>query len=147
MQEESHLPTHNVRSSPYSQDLHEYYKSFTKKGSDELEELSDLVKEMMEAEYARAETMDKLSQFDLFHLKESPFEEAVQGILRKADNEASIVYEFVENLKNDVYDPLIEFKESYRERNDDALTEVREQIKALGKVNDKLEKEKKLYSI
>jgi len=79
---------------------------------------------MMEAEYARAEAMDKLSQFDLFNLKDSPFEEAAMGILRKADNESSIVYEYVENLKNDVYDPLVDFKESYREGNEDTLTEV-----------------------
>ncbi len=60
----------------------------------------------MEAEYARAEALDKLSQFQLNHLSGSPFEEAARGIIRKADNEAFQAYAFVEALKNEIFDPI-----------------------------------------
>lgn len=42
----------------------------------------------MEIEFTWAEALDKLSQFNLVNLKGSIFEEAAQGIIRKADNEA-----------------------------------------------------------
>ena len=48
----------------------------------------DLIKEKMEADYTRAEALDKLSNFQLNHLKNSPFEHVAQGIIRRADNEA-----------------------------------------------------------
>jgi len=67
------------------------------------------MKEKMEAEYARAEALDKLSNFGLVHLKGSVFEEAASGVIRKADNEAFQAYAFVEALKNDVYDPIVSF--------------------------------------
>lgn len=66
----------------------EYYQDFTGVGQAELDEFIDLVKEKMEIEFTRAEALDKLSQFALSHLKGSIFEEAAQGIIRKADNEA-----------------------------------------------------------
>ena len=70
------------------QDLKSFYDKFTTTSRDEVEEFIDLVKEKMECEYARAECLDKMSNFELNHLKDSPFEQVAQGLIRKADNEA-----------------------------------------------------------
>lgn len=65
-----------------------YYQDFTGVGQSELDEFIDLIKEKMEIEFTWAEALDKLSQFNLVNLKGSIFEDAAQGIIRKADNEA-----------------------------------------------------------
>ena len=99
----------------------------------------------MECEYQRAECLDKLSNFQLNHLKDSPFETVAQGMIRRADNEAYQAYNFVESIKNEIYEPLMrEYAKHYDEQGD-ILATVKEQIKAYRKVEEKMEKEQNDY--
>ena len=67
-----------------------------------------LITSKIDAEYSRAESLAKLSNFPLNHLKNSPFASVAEGIVRRADNEAFQAFCLVESIKNDIYEPLYE---------------------------------------
>lgn len=101
-------------------------------------EFIDLIKEKIEAEYAKAEAMARLSEFSLNSLKDSPFEEACQSILRRASNEANMVYDFVEDIKTDIYEPLQKYFETLQKTQGQVTFDVEDQIKAYEKVEKTL---------
>ncbi|CAI2383917.1 unnamed protein product [Moneuplotes crassus] len=73
---------------------------------EEVKEFLNLLEVKIECEFKRAESLNRVSKFNLNYLKKTPFEPICKSIIKKAENEAYQTYELVESLKNVIYEPL-----------------------------------------
>ncbi len=110
-----------------------------------MEEFIELIKEKTEAEYAKAEAMAKLSEFPLDKLKDSPFEEVANAIKRRAQNEADIMYDFVEDIWTDIYEPTNEYFKTMKTIYQTTVEDVFDQIRAFEQVEKTMKKKQSQY--
>lgn len=88
-----------------------YYTDHVDEANHQMNNFIDLLKEKIEAEFTWAEAMAKLAEFPIDKLMNTPFENVAMAIKWWAQNEANIVYDFVEDIWNDIYEPTSHYFE------------------------------------
>ena len=78
----------------------------SEEGLRELEEFLKLIEEKISCEQQKVFILTQLADFPLVHLHDTPFQEIVESIKRKSNNEAAQYKELIVNFEKDIKEEL-----------------------------------------